>query len=91
MNFRRIGPNTAESDTGVRVERSGRTELRYSEASKTTIVEVEPGNRLAIYESTICAWLPPHEEEPLTDQDRARILSRVAEALKFLGTDFVIS
>jgi hypothetical protein len=90
MAFLKIGPNAAESDTGFRVERTGRMELRYTERGRSLVIEVEPGDGLAVYQSTIRGWQPPHDAEMLNSADRARVVSNVVAALRFLGVDFVL-
>lgn len=65
-------------------------ELRYTESGKSLIVEVEPGDGLAVYTSTITGWQTPHEAEPFTASDKTRVIANIAEALRFLGVDFVL-
>lgn len=89
--FTRLGPNSAQSTDGFRVERIGRMELKYSEGSRSVTVEVEPGDGLAIYRGTITSWNPPHNDDSLTGEDMARIIRNICAALEFLGTEYVLA
>ena len=59
----------------------------YTEGDRSAAVEVEAGKGLAIYVQTLTSWRPPHEDEPLTDADRKRIIERILEAHRFMGAD----
>ncbi|HRZ46161.1 MAG TPA: Imm74 family immunity protein, partial [Candidatus Paceibacterota bacterium] len=89
--FTRLGPNSAQSSEGFRVERTGRMELKYTEADRNLVVEVEPGEGLAIYRSSISGWNPPNESEALTDDDRQRIVRNICAALDFLQVPYVLA
>jgi hypothetical protein len=65
-------------------------ELRYTESGKSLIVEIEPGDGLAVYTSTITGWQAPHDAESFTASDKTRVIANIAEALRFLGVDFVL-
>ena len=43
---------------------------------------------IAIYKDTIQTWDPPHDNVPVTDSDRGRILNNIREA--FSSQDFEI-
>jgi hypothetical protein len=88
--LKKLGPNWVESSEGYSVRRAGRMSLIYREGDKEVEIEVEPGDGLAVYSQTIREWRPPHHEEALSEGDRERVLTRVAEALRFLGVDVVL-
>jgi len=88
--FKQLGPNSAESSDGFKVERTGRNELRYSEGVRSVIIEVEPGNGLAIYTSSISTWIIGGATEQIHREDANRIISNVCEALDFLKTPYVV-
>ncbi len=89
--FTHLGPNSAESSEGIKVERIGRTELRYSEGGRSLIVEVEPGNELAIYRASITRWNSPNDNEVLTGDEKNRIVRNICAALDFLKTPYVLA
>jgi hypothetical protein len=74
--------NVIEGDNGVSVEVLGRTGLRYSEHGRSCSVdsEVLATPAIAVWPSGIRRWDPPHEDDPLTDEDRRRILQNIADA-----------
>jgi hypothetical protein len=89
--FTRLGSNSAQSTDGFRVERTGRMELKYTEGNHVLTVEVEPGDGLAIYRSSIRAWNSPNENDDFTDEDKQRIIHNICAALDFLGTPYVLA
>ena len=40
---------------------------------------------LAIYKDTIQTWNPPHENVPIMDSDRGRVLNNIREAFRSQG------
>ena len=88
--FKILGPNSAESSDGFKVERIGRNEIKYTEGVRSVIVEVEPGDGLAIYTSSITAWTVGGTAEPIHREDADRIIKNVCEALDFLQTPYVV-
>ena len=72
-------------------------EIRYSEGDKTLAVEIEGGTNEKgeiewdIYSSTIRGWLPPHQLESLSYEDKQRILHNISDSLKLLGMKHRIS
>lgn len=90
-DFTRLGPNSAQSPDGFRVERVGRMELRYTEGSHSLVVEVEPGEGLAVYASSISVWDPPNERDVLDNSDRRRIVRNLCAALEFLEVPYVLA
>jgi hypothetical protein len=89
--FARIGSNAAESTEGFSVRRLSHNALEYTSGGRYLEIEVEPGEALAVYRSTLKTWLPPHDVEPLSEDERDVILSRVSAALRFLKIDHVLA
>ncbi len=89
--FTQLGPNSAQSSEGFRVERTGRMELKYTEFGRSLVVEVEPGEGLAIYRNSITGWNSPNESDVLTDNERQRIIQNIAAALDFLQVRYVLA
>jgi Immunity protein 74 len=81
-NFSSPRANLVEGDNGVSIEVLGRTGIRYSERGRSCFVESEVLARpaIAVWASGIRSWDPPHAEDPLTDDDRRRILKNIADA-----------
>jgi len=40
---------------------------------------------MAVYKYTIQKWDPPHENVPVADSDRDRILNNIRDAFRFQG------
>ena len=40
---------------------------------------------MAVYKETIQRWDAPHENVPVTESDRARILNNIRDAFRFQG------
>jgi hypothetical protein len=40
---------------------------------------------MGIWKNSIEQWDPPHENEPVTDADRARVVENIREAFRFQG------
>jgi len=81
-NFSSPRANVVEGDNGVTVEVLGRTGIRYSERGRSCFVdsEVLATPAIAVWPSGIRSWDPPHAGDPLTDDDRRRILQNIADA-----------
>jgi len=88
--FTQLGPNAAQSTEGFKVERTGRNHLKYSESNRSILIDVEPGDGLAIYTSSISVWSGGSEAERVNKMDIERIIKNVCEALDFLKTPYVV-
>ena len=80
--------NVYESSDGFSVEVLGFTGLCYREGAKQMFVDSEMGtgpSELSIRKSSIERWDQPHENEPVTDADRARIVENIRAAFRFQG------
>ena len=66
-------------------------EIRYSEGDKTITVEIEGGTNEKgeiewdVYSSTMQSWLPPHQLEPFSYEDKQRALNNISDSLTLLG------
>lgn len=89
--FIRLGANAAQSSEGFRVERTGKMELKFTEGSRSLIVEVEPGEGLVIYRSSISTWSTPNEGETLAADEQERIMRNICAALDFLQVPYVLA
>jgi hypothetical protein len=62
--------------------------LRYREGAakffKAAEVLTGPSS-IAIFKDTIQTWDPPHDNVPITDSDRDRILNNIREAFRSQG------
>jgi hypothetical protein len=86
-NFSSPRANVVQGDNGVSVEVLGRTEIRYSEPGRSCLVdsEVLATPAIAVWAGGIRSWDPPHANDPLSDDDRRRILQNIAEAFASQG------
>lgn len=81
MKFKKIGANEAESNEGFIVRRNSRCELEYIEAGKSIFIEVEPGEGLAVYISSL----------NIDAKEKERIAKNISSALKFLNIDYLLA
>lgn len=88
--FTQLGPNSVQSSDGFKVERTGRNYLKYSEAIRSVIIEVEPGDGLAIYTASILVWATESGSEPISSEDVDRVIKNVCQALDFLQTPYLV-
>jgi hypothetical protein len=66
-------------------------ELKYTEGNHSITIEVEPGDGLAIYQSSVSGWNSPNENDGLSNEDRQRIIHNVCVALDFLKVAYVLA
>lgn len=86
-------PNLYVSDEGFSVEVLGLTGLRYREDERTMFVDSEVltgASGMGVYKDTIEKWDSPHEDVPVTDSDRERILENIRRAFRFQGFEIVV-
>jgi hypothetical protein len=87
-----VGQETLIDDVSQLV-RVGRDEYKYLEGERSLLVQIDmlrgkPSKML--YSSTIGPWLPPHQDEPVTEADRSRIANKIADFLTRHGESVVI-
>ena len=62
-NYEKLGPSHVRSAKGFQVRRLSRFALSYMEGDAEVLIEVESGDGLAVYSSTIREWrFPPGRE-----------------------------
>ena len=84
--FQQISPNEVSSAEGFRIKRANRNTLIYIEGNRRIVIEVEPGDGLAIYVSTIRDWiLCDGKVLTVTEEERKEIIDRISRAYSFLG------
>ena len=62
--------------------------MRYTEGDRSLLIDSEvlaPPKTMAVLARSIRAWEPPHEADPVTADDRARILDNVRRAFDWQG------
>ncbi len=82
--------NEVESDEGFSVKRTTRHSLEYRTQGKSLVIEVEPGDGLAIYRNSIGWWQAGQSSDPVTNEERESILVNISRALSFLGVRYLI-
>ena len=66
----------------------GRKGLRHGDPDRQMFVDSEVLTgpcSIADYKDTIQTWDPPHDNVPVTDSDRGRILNNIREAFRSEG------
>ena len=79
-------PNLIRSK-GFSVETLVRTRLRYSESGRTMQIDSEllATGGIMLYPSSVKRWDPPHEEEPVDDKSRNRIIENIRQIFESKG------
>jgi hypothetical protein len=86
--FTKPEPNLIESTAGYSVRVLGRTGIRYVEGDRSAFIDSEVsgvGRGMAIWSDSLRAWEAPCENDSINEEERHRIISRVARALEFDG------
>ena len=80
-------------DEGVSVHYVGPFTFEYRDGDRRLLVETERlgkrPNRL-IFAQSIKQWEPPHETEPISDEKRHEIATKVGQFFRNNGKDFEI-
>lgn len=87
-----IGRETS-IDNVSQLVKVGRDEYKYVEGERSLPVQIDmlrgkPSKML--YSSTIGPWLPPHQDEPVTEAERSRIANKIADFHTRQGESVVI-
>ncbi|MBW3623398.1 MAG: hypothetical protein KY468_08310 [Armatimonadetes bacterium] len=75
------------------IKRTSRDEYKYIEGDHEMLIYVEvqagyPG--CAVYSNSIREWLPPYDNEEVTDEDKERILKKVCSHLEKSGLSYEV-
>lgn len=81
---------TVRGDRDVEFFEKGRDEIVFEENGRQAVIYSELGSKpnRGIYVSSITKWEPPHENEPLTDDQRENILALLCEHYDSLGISY---
>jgi hypothetical protein len=83
MDFKITGPCSMQASTFF-ISEVGRPYLKYGEADRLLHIDVDDGEILTVYLSSVKMWtIPP--DEPLLPNERARIAANLTKGLTFLG------
>jgi len=82
--FTKTGMNSVQHSSGFTVQITGRYEIKYTQGDRILLIPVEPGLDLGIYGDSIQIWTAPLEEE-ISGEEKKAIISKIDEALNFLG------
>ena len=86
-------PNRIESDSGFAVEVLGRTGMRYFEGDRSAFIDSEvlaKPDAMALYQSSIRRWDPPHESLEVDEEDRRRIVENIRAAFESQGYELQV-
>lgn len=71
----------------------GPAESRYCEPGRTMFVATEYAadpHGLILYAGSVVKWDPPHENEPVDQETRYRIISNIQEYFARIGWDIIV-
>jgi len=88
--FRKLGIlRQTRIDSSSELFKVGRDEYKYVEGDRSVVVFVEllwgEGTDVRLHSSSIDQWLPPHQNTPITADQRQQIASKIAKFLKEQG------
>lgn len=86
-------PNVIASTDGYSVEVIGRVGLIYSEGSKTLQIDSEilsGPSGLVVYTGSIKNWDKPFDKDPLSADDKQRIVRNIKAAFNYRGFDIEV-
>jgi hypothetical protein len=75
------------------MERVGRDEYRYVEGDHVLTLQIEMLSgepRRVIYSRTIKKWLPPHDNEVISDEKRKQIVEKISQYFEMNGVSYVV-
>jgi len=79
---------------GYSLQKIGRDEYEYREGDRSIRYQVDmeskPGPDRRIHKVLIQKWEPPHENDPLTNEDRDRIVARTCADFERQGLTYAI-
>jgi hypothetical protein len=94
LEFTQPRPNLYQSNAGFSIEVLGRTGMNYIEGDRTMRIDSEvlakPG-AMAIWSRSIRHWEPPHDTQPVTDEDRRRVVENIRLAFESQGYELQVS
>ncbi len=91
--FRAVGTHEAASERGVVVAYIDRKQIRYCRRDHELVLprEVIRGRDLdpaqAVFLDARARWAPPHQDEPIGDQERAAIAKDIVAACRTFGIE----
>ena len=89
--FKKKYPNRIKSDEGFEIARTDRFDLEYKETDRKMIVKVEDGrDKLVVYSASIKEWLPPDNEQTISNEDKMKIIQNNQAAIDFASWKYVI-
>jgi hypothetical protein len=75
------------------MERVGRDEYRYVEGDHVLTLQIEMLSgepRRVIYSRTIKKWLPPHDNEVISDEKRKQIVEKISRHFEMNRVSYVV-
>lgn len=91
--FRRLGGNRRYRNGNIRIERLGRDEYKYIGVDRSikVYVELQAGNPdVIIYTESIRQWLPPHEQENVTEEDKLKVVQGMCQFFTYYGETYAV-
>lgn len=82
-----------EIDDVSSMERLGRDEYKYIEGDHALTLQIEmlSGNpKRLIYSRTIKIWLPPFDNEPITEEKRKKILEKICKYFEINNISYIV-
>ena|SRR5262245_896417 len=73
---------TVKIDDTSSMERLGRDEYKYIEGDRALTVQIEMltgSPKRVIYTSTIRKWMPPNDDEAISEEKRREIVARICK------------
>src|SRR6266496_2724573 len=75
------------------MERLGRDEYKYIEGDRALTVQIEMLSgtpRRVIYSRTIKKWMPPYDNEPITEDKRKEIVAKICKYFEINNISYTV-
>jgi hypothetical protein len=86
--FEKLSPQRVRNTSGFVVQVADRETIEYIQGSRTARITVDFAPLTGVYEDTLTDWLADGTAQPMSPQDRVRVLKDIGESLTFMGIRF---
>jgi hypothetical protein len=84
---------TKKIDDVSSIERLGRDEYKYFEGDRALTVQIEMLSgtpKRLIYTSTIKKWMPPYDNETITEEKRKEIVAKICKYFEMNNISYTV-
>lgn len=86
--FEKLYPQCVRSTAGFIVQIANCETVEYVEGSRKARISVDFAPLTGIYENSLTDWLVDDAVQPMSPQDRVRVMKGIGEGLTYMGVRF---